>query len=144
MYTVDSLFQEAHPWILEFHFYFWDTCKLNENMTKIRPSRFVFSRFDAKRLNRGIGYLRTVRNLPYFRGIYVGIQRHDLCKKRVKWVMCVLNRLNEMSSTQMVGARIFLNNVLLGVMNHELRYYYISRCYIRNITKTTLFCIIYK
>lgn len=107
MYTVDSLFQEAHPWILEFHFYFWDKCKLNESMTKIRPSRFVFSRFDAKRLNRGIGYLRTVRNLPYFRGIYVGIQRHDLCKKRVKWVMCVLNRLNEMSSTQMVGARIF-------------------------------------
>lgn len=76
-------------------------------MTKIRPSRFVFSRFDAKRLNRGIEYLRTVRNLPYFRGIYVGIQRHDLSKKRVKWVMCVLNRLNEMSSTQMVGARIF-------------------------------------
>lgn len=125
MYTVDSLFQEAHPWILEFHFYFWDKCKLNENMTKIRPSRFVFSRFDAKRLNRGIGYLRTVRNLPYFRGIYVGIQRHDLCKKRVKWVMCVLNRLNERSSTQMVGARIFLNLIImfywaLWIMNYVI------------------------
>lgn len=35
-----------------FYFYFLDRCKVNETMTKVGIIDFIFSRFDAKQLNR--------------------------------------------------------------------------------------------
>lgn len=46
--------------ILNSHFYFWflDRCKVNETMTKVGIIDFIFSRFDAKQLNRRFKYSR--------------------------------------------------------------------------------------